>query len=218
MSLTVDLASIRKNYSLQQLNENSVAADPFQQFNVWLQEAIQAALPEPTAMVLATANQAGIPSARVVLLKKVNPEGFLFFTNYLSHKGQDMALNPAVALTFFWPELERQVRMEGTVEKVTESESDEYFWSRPLGSQVGAWASPQSKQVTSRQELEEANQLYTDKFAGLTQIPRPEHWGGYLVRTHLIEFWQGRPNRLHDRIVYTQESANAEWQISRLAP
>ncbi|PSR52613.1 pyridoxamine 5'-phosphate oxidase [Adhaeribacter arboris] len=218
MPLTVDLASIRKNYSLQELNESSVAAHPYQQFDTWLQAAIQAALPEPTAMVLATADPVGTPSARVVLLKGVTAEGFLFFTNYLSHKGQDIAHNSAVALTFFWPELERQVRIEGKVEKTTENESDAYFWSRPLGSQIGAWASPQSKRVTNRQELEEAHEQYTAKFAGLPKIPRPEHWGGYLVRAHLVEFWQGRPNRLHDRIVYTKNVTNADWQISRLAP
>ncbi len=218
MNLSFDLANIRKNYSLQELNESSVLPDPFQQFSAWLQEAVQAALPEPTAMVLATADQAGIPSARVVLLKGVKDEGFLFFTNYLSHKGQDMAINPAVALTFFWPELERQIRIEGKVEKASESESNEYFWSRPIGSQIGAWASPQSKRVTNRQELEEANQQFTQKFSGLSKIPRPEHWGGYQVRPHFVEFWQGRPNRLHDRIVYTKDSENALWQISRLAP
>lgn len=218
MSSGLNLADIRKNYARQELQEGSVAPEPLQQFNNWLQEAIQAHVPEPTAMVLATADQTGVPSARVVLLKGVTSEGFLFFTNYLSHKGQDMALNPAVALTFFWPELERQVRVEGLVTKAASSESDEYFWSRPVGSQIGAWASPQSKPVTNREQLEIANQEYEHKFTGLEKIPRPEHWGGYLVRPNLLEFWQGRPNRLHDRILYTKNPESGAWQIGRLAP
>jgi pyridoxamine 5'-phosphate oxidase len=218
MSSSLNLADIRKNYSRQELHEASVDPDPLLQFNTWLQEAIQAGLPEPTAMVLATADQAGGPSARVVLLKGVNAEGFFFYTNYLSHKGLDMALNPAVALTFFWPELERQIRIEGLVTKASATASDEYFWSRPLGSQIGAWASPQSKPVANREQLEAANQEYEQKFAGLGKIPRPDHWGGYIVQPHLLEFWQGRPNRLHDRIVYTKDPESASWQISRLAP
>ena len=218
MNSELNLADIRKSYTRQELDEGLVAPEPLQQFNNWLQEAIQAGLPEPTAMVLATADPAGVPSARVVLLKGVTAEGFLFFTNYLSHKGQDMALNPAVALTFFWPELERQVRVEGLVSKVGSAESDEYFWSRPVGSQIGAWASPQSKPVTNREELEVANQQYEQKFAGQPQIPRPDHWGGYVVRPSLLEFWQGRPNRLHDRIVYTKNPESQAWQIGRLAP
>ncbi|RDC63145.1 pyridoxamine 5'-phosphate oxidase [Adhaeribacter pallidiroseus] len=218
MSTSLNLADIRKNYARQELHESLVSPDPLQQFNTWLQEAIQANLPEPTAMVLATADPEGVPSARVVLLKGVTDQGFMFFTNYLSHKGQDMARNPAVALTFFWPELERQIRVEGLVTKASSLESDQYFGSRPLGSQIGAWASPQSKPVTNREQLEAANQEYERKFAGLANIPRPEHWGGYLVQPDLIEFWQGRPNRLHDRIVYSKNDNSADWQIGRLAP
>ncbi|QNF35128.1 pyridoxamine 5'-phosphate oxidase [Adhaeribacter swui] len=218
MNSSLNLADIRKNYARQVLDESLVAPNPLAQFNTWLQEAIDANVPEPTAMVLATANQAGVPSARVVLLKGVPPEGFLFFTNYLSHKGQDMANNPAVALTFFWPELERQVRVEGQVVKARDKESDEYFWSRPLGSQIGAWASPQSKTVSNRAELEKLNAEYEHKFIGLNKIPRPEHWGGYVVQPILVEFWQGRPNRLHDRIIYTKNPDNLSWQIGRLAP
>jgi pyridoxamine 5'-phosphate oxidase len=218
MSSNLNLADIRKNYSRQELHEGLVDPNPLVQFNNWLQEAILADLPEPTAMVLATADQTGIPSARVVLLKGVTAEGFLFFTNYLSHKGQDMALNPAVAITFFWPELERQIRIEGIVTKTSTTESDDYFTSRPVGSQIGAWASPQSKAVTNREQLEAANQEYEQKFAGLSKIPRPEHWGGYEVRPSLLEFWQGRPNRLHDRILYTKNPDSGAWQIGRLAP
>lgn len=217
MSTSIDLSNIRKNYAFKELTQDLVAANPFEQFSTWLQEAIQAEVPEPTAMTLATADKKGVPSARIVLLKKVTETGFLFFTNYLSHKGQDLAENPAVALTFFWPQLERQVRIEGIASKAPAIDSDHYFWSRPLGSQIGAWASPQSKRVANRQELEEANSAYDRKFAGLEQIPRPPHWGGYEIVPHLIELWQGRPNRLHDRIVYTKNAEN-NWQIGRLAP
>lgn len=217
MNINIDLAGIRKSYALKELNQNLVVSNPFHQFNDWLQEALQAEIPEPTAMVLATADTNGVPSARVVLLKGVTENGFLFFTNYLSHKGQDITVNPAVALTFFWPQLERQVRIEGSAKKASSAESDNYFWSRPAGSQTGAWASPQSKRVASRQELEEASLAFERKFAGLDHIPRPDHWGGYEVIPGLIEFWQGRPNRLHDRIVYTKKEDNY-WQIDRLAP
>jgi pyridoxamine 5'-phosphate oxidase len=212
------LAGIRKTYSLRELTEESVAINPLEQFKVWLENAMEAGLPEPTAMVLATADATGHPSARVVLLKGLEAGGLLFFTNYLSHKGRDLATNPAVALTFFWPELERQVRIEGTVTQVDASQSDAYFWSRPVGSQIGAWASQQSTPVANRQELETADQAFTQKFAGLEQIPRPEHWGGYRVNPTFFEFWQGRPNRLHDRIVYTYVAEKAEWQIGRLSP
>lgn len=218
MKSKLDIANIRTNYSRQELTEDTVALHPLEQFRVWLEEAIRADVPEPTAMVLATADAAGIPSARVILLKGIQEDGFVFFTNYLSHKGQDLAINPAVALTFFWAELERQVRVEGYASKVTATESDTYFRSRPFGSQIGAWASPQSKPVVNRRELEEANQAFMQKFAGTENIPRPDHWGGYLVVPRLIEFWQGRPNRLHDRIVYSRVNERAVWQLGRLAP
>jgi pyridoxamine 5'-phosphate oxidase len=218
MPLNLDLAGIRKSYSLRELTEESVANNPFTQFSTWLEEAIQAGVPEPTAMILSTADAAGVPSARVVLLKGLEEDVFRFYTNYRSHKGRDLAENPAVALTFFWPELERQVRVEGQVEKSSGPQSDAYYQSRPLGSQIGAWASEQSQPVADRQELEKTQATYEQRFAGQTQIPRPDHWGGYQVTPKLIEFWQGRPNRLHDRIVYTRRPEQADWQIGRLAP
>lgn len=218
MPLEIDLAGIRKTYSLRELTEESVAGNPFTQFSTWLEEAIQAGVPEPTAMILSTADAAGVPSARVVLLKGLEEDAFRFFTNYRSHKGRDLAENPAVALTFFWPELERQVRVEGRVEKGSGPQSDAYYRSRPLGSRIGAWASEQSQPVANRQELETAQAAYEQRFAGQEQIPRPKHWGGYHVYPTLIEFWQGRPNRLHDRIVYTRSAAADSWQIGRLAP
>ncbi|MBB6610229.1 pyridoxamine 5'-phosphate oxidase [Pontibacter sp. Tf4] len=216
MSLLPHIAAIRKNYALQSLSESSVAPEPVAQFNAWMEEALASEVDEPTAMVLSTVNGSGRPSARVVLLKAVTAEGFVFFTNYESRKGHDLQENPFAALTFFWPELERQVRVEGTVQKVDAAISDEYFHSRPVGSQIGAWASPQSRPISSREELEKADNAYTEQFADLEVIPRPAHWGGFIVAPETIEFWQGRPNRLHDRIVY--EKQGATWHLKRLAP
>jgi len=211
-----NIAAIRTNYAKQALTEASVAAHPMDQFSVWLEEAIQADASEATALVLSTVSAAGKPSARVVLLKDVSSDGFIFFTNYNSRKGQDLAENPNAAITFFWPALERQVRVEGKVVKVDPQVSDAYFHSRPKGSQIGAWASPQSQPISSREILEEADKAYIKQFASAAEIPRPAHWGGYQLQPVRMEFWQGRPSRLHDRIVYERQAD--KWQISRLAP
>lgn len=216
MALSHNIADIRTNYCKQELTEESVAKDPVVQFKVWLEEAITAAVEEPTAFVISTVNPEGKPSARVVLLKEVNERGFVFFTNYNSRKGQELAQNPYACFTFFWAELERQVRIEGKVQKVPENISDAYFHSRPKGSQIGAWASPQSQVISSREVLQQADQKYSNEFADLNEVPRPEHWGGYILEPTRIEFWQGRPNRLHDRIVFELE--NGKWHTSRLAP
>ena len=216
MSLLPNIAAIRKNYAMESLTEASVAEDPKNQFQVWMEETIAAEANEPTAMVLSTVNKFGRPSARVVLLKDGTTDGFIFFTNYESRKGHDLQENPFASLTFFWPELERQVRVEGRITKVEPEMSDAYFNSRPKGSQIGAWASPQSREIVSREELERADAVFTERFADLPVIPRPGHWGGFILIPDLIEFWQGRPNRLHDRIVYQLQEN--EWHLKRLAP
>ncbi|QIX59802.1 pyridoxamine 5'-phosphate oxidase [Hymenobacter lutimineralis] len=211
------LADLRKTYAQRSLSEADVQPEAIAQFRQWLDEALGAQVDEPTAMVLATSNEQGQPSARVVLLKGLPDDaGFLFFTNYDSRKGQELAAHPQAALTFFWPGLERQVRVEGTIEKAAETVSTEYFQSRPRGSQVGAWASPQSQPVASREELEQREQAIAARFEGQDPLPRPAHWGGYVLRPHRVEFWQGRPSRLHDRIVYERTADG--WKISRLAP
>ncbi len=189
--------------------------DPIRQFRVWMDDAISSGIPEPNAMTLATATTDGKPSARVVLLKEVNENGFVFFTNYDSRKGRELTENPCAALVFDWHETERQVRVEGRVEKISAAESDAYFHSRPSDSRLGAWASPQSREIASREELDKLQQQTEDQFNG-KEIPRPPHWGGFLVRPARIEFWQGRPNRLHDRIVYQLDQQG--WEIIRLAP
>ena len=209
------IAAIRTDYKQRSLDEADVAADPLLQFGRWWEEAMNSNIDEVNAMTLATATLAGKPSARIVLLKGFDANGFVFFTNYNSHKAAAIAANPFVSLVFFWKELERQVRIEGAISKVAAEESDAYFNSRPAGSRIGAWASPQSKVIASREIIEE-NVRALEKSFGNKTIERPEYWGGYVVRPDLIEFWQGRPSRLHDRIQYTKEAGG--WKIERLAP
>ena len=209
------LADLRRSYVLFSLSETDVAPDPIAQFQRWFDEAMTAKLPEPNAMTLATVDAEGQPSARIVLLKGIDAGGFTFFTNYESRKGLDMAANPRAALLFHWMQLERQVRIEGRVEKVDEADSDTYYASRPLGSRLGAWASEQSREVAGRHVLEEREAEYRAKFG--ENPPRPSHWGGYRLVPTGVEFWQGRPSRLHDRIAYRLQ-ADGSWQIVRLSP
>jgi len=210
----MSVADIRQDYHQQTLLEAHASATPLEQFSAWFDEALAAQVPEVNAMTLATVDAAGKPTARTVLLKGFDARGFVFFTNYQSRKGAELAARPAACLLFFWPQLERQVRIEGTVEKVSAQESDTYYRSRPLGSRIGAWASPQS-QVITRQALEDATQHYRQT---LGEDPaRPPHWGGYRLVPHYVEFWQGRPSRLHDRLAYTLDAQGA-WQRVRLAP
>jgi pyridoxamine 5'-phosphate oxidase len=210
-----DIASIRRNYALRQLDESAVDKDPIAQFGKWLDEALKSDILEPNAMILSTSTPEGKPSSRVVLLKQFDTNGFSFFTNYLSRKGLQLELNPFAALVFFWPELERQIRIEGTVTKVSAKESDEYFDSRPEGSKISSWVSPQSKPIPNRSVIETLKVEFQSQFLG-KQIVRPENWGGYRLVPSLFEFWQGRPDRLHDRIQYS--IVQNGWVIERLAP
>ena len=211
----MSLADLRQEYALKTLDESQVLPDPLGQFALWMQEAIAAHLPEPTAMTLATVASDGRPSARIVLLKGCDPGGFVFYTNYQSRKGAELAATRFASLLFLWTELERQVRIEGRVEPVSAAESDAYFATRPLGSRHGAWASPQSAEIPDRAWLEarwhEAEVRYGEA------PPRPPHWGGYRVVPEAIEFWQGRRSRLHDRLVYRRDGDRG-WRIVRLAP
>lgn len=212
-----ELADLRQSYSQRTLSEADVRSAPVPQFRAWLDEALAAHLDEPTAMTVSTVDPDGQPSARVVLLKGLPDDAtFLFYTNYDSRKGRELAAQPRAALTFFWPGLERQVRVEGRVEKAPDTMSTDYFQSRPRGSQVGAWASPQSQPIADRETLEAREHEVEQQFAGQDPLPRPPHWGGYLLHPTRVEFWQGRPSRLHDRIVY--EQAGDTWRRSRLAP
>ena len=222
-----EIADIRKDYKLASLEEADVASNPIDQFTRWWNEAVASQIDEVNAMTLATVNAAGVPAARIVLLKGYNPSGFIFFTNYESDKGKNLAQNPNAALVFFWKELERQIRIEGTVQKVSAQESDRYFNSRPASSRIGAWASPQSAVIENRLVIEQNVERYSSIFAN-DSIERPDHWGGYIVKPTSIEFWQGRSSRLHDRIRYkldtsdynaaTDTRTDANWTIERLAP
>ena len=214
--MDLSIANLRQNYTRSGLQESNIDPNPFQQFALWFQQALNAQLPEPNAMTLATVSSDGQPSARIVLLKHFDKRGFVLYTNYESLKGKQLITNPQAALVFWWAELERQVRVEGTVEKVSESESDSYFHSRPQGSKIGAWVSKQSQIIESRdildQRLVELKAQYQEQ-----KIPRPPHWGGFRVVPQVVEFWQGRPNRLHDRLCYrlTEEDI---WVVQRLSP
>ncbi len=210
------IAGIRKEYKLQSLSEKDVLADPFAQFGKWWKEATSSGIDEVNAMTLATASADGMPDARIVLLKGFDERGFRFYTNYESAKGQELLENPRASLVFFWKELERQIRIGGLSVALGDQENDAYFFSRPEGSRIGAWASPQSKTIENREWLEQKEKDIRERFAG-NKIERPPHWGGYLIRPTHIEFWQGRPNRLHDRIRYDLQK-NGSWKIVRLAP
>jgi len=210
------IADIRKEYSKSTLDTGSISKDPITQFERWLDEALASKVPEPNALTLSTVSEDGRPSGRVVLLKGIEKGKFIFYTNYQSQKGRELEHNPACSLTFFWPELERQVRIEGVASRTDSGSSEKYFQSRPRESQVGAWASPQSAIIVNREILEERVKRIQEKFKGEEKLPKPSQWGGYEVEPNEIEFWQGRPNRLHDRIVFTR--VDGLWQVHRLAP
>lgn len=211
-----EIADLREDYRLAELHESQVNPDPLAQFRQWFDEALKARLPEPNAMVVASVTDDGRPACRVLLLKGLDDRGFTFFTNYSSRKGAEFAHTPFAAITFPWLALERQVRIEGRIEKVSEAESDEYYQKRPLGSRLGAWASPQSSVIASREVLIENEASYREQYG--ESPPRPAHWGGYRVIPDAIEFWQGRSSRLHDRLLFTRGSDDAGWTLERLAP
>jgi len=210
------LKKVRKDYDLDQLDINTVDTDPIVQFAIWMKMAVDSGMDDPNAFNLATVSADGKPSSRIVLLRNFDELGFVFFTNYHSHKGKDIESNPYAAINFYWPLLHKQVRIEGKIEKVEDWDSDDYFSSRPKESQVGAWASLQSQPLADRHELEQKVDNLTREFEG-KEVSRPPHWGGYRVRPLRIEFWQGRPNRLHDRILY-EFTSQSNWKISRLYP
>jgi pyridoxamine 5'-phosphate oxidase len=209
------IAELRQDYRQAQLLEASAHPEPIQQFKTWFDEALKAELPEPNAMTLSTATPEGIPSARIVLLKDVDPRGFTLFTNYHSHKSQELIANPHAALTFLWHELERQVRIQGIAEKISPEESDQYFYSRPHNSRLGAWASNQSEPIPNREVLDNRLEALKQQYQN-QEVPRPPHWGGFRIKPTLIEFWQGRTSRLHDRLRY--QKTETGWKIDRLSP
>ena len=214
MTSNTSIAQLRKNYTFGQLSEAELAPNPLPLFQIWFDQAVKAECPEPNSMTLATADASGNPSARIVLLKGADEAGFTFFTNYESQKGKELATRPHAALLFHWHELERQVRIKGTVDRVSTDESDAYFNSRPAASRIGAWASPQSAEIPNREFLEEAEKRFSAEFGD--KPPRPAHWGGYRLHPTEIEFWQGRPSRLHDRS--HSQLVGDQWRITRLAP
>ncbi len=216
MSKGTDIAALRQEYQRLSLDVHDVASDPLTQFSTWFQEALEVEVREPNAMTLATVDSEGKPAARIVLLKGVDERGFSFYTNHESRKGVELAANPSAALVFHWMALERQVRVEGTATKLDHEEASAYFVQRPRGSRLGAWASPQSRMIASREVLEE-RLVEIEKRFGERDVPCPSHWGGYVISPSRVEFWQGRPSRLHDRVVYELGASN-RWKVSRLAP
>ncbi len=216
MSVGEHVKKLRREYSGEPLDEAAVDRDPFSQFEKWLEAAVKAELTDPHAMVVATASRAAKPSARVVLLRGFDRNGFVFYTNYTSRKGTEILSNPNAAAVFFWSKLDRQIRIEGVIEKVSDEESDKYFQSRPRENQIAAWASSQSQIIASREKLDNIFKEFAKEFEG-KPVPRPDNWGGFKLKPESFEFWQGRESRMHDRILYTLTEDNG-WQISRLAP
>jgi len=215
-NLQNQLNTLRREYSALELDEHSVMKNPLKQFGFWMEQALETKLDDPNAMTLATAGKGGQPDLRIVLLRGFNRDGFSFFTNYNSRKGEELAQNKKACLNFFWPELQRQVRIAGSVSKVPARVSDDYFATRPRDSQIGAWASHQSEKIKDRKVLMDVYLEYTEQFKGIT-VPRPKHWGGYVLKPVQIEFWQGRASRLHDRILF-EKKKDGRWAISRLSP
>lgn len=212
-----ELHSLRRDYDKAHLSIDQLLSNPFEQFNSWLLDAKNSDILEVNAMTLSTVSPEGMPSARIVLLKEIDSDGFIFYTNYESRKASHMLDNPHVALLFFWDELQRQVRIEGRIEKVSSERSTKYFQGRPKGSQIGAWVSRQSTVLEDREEMEKQIELLEAKYKDASFLPKPDNWGGYKVFPHLFEFWQGRSNRVHDRFQY-QLADGDSWQIDRLAP
>lgn len=212
------IADIREEYTLDSLLEAQMKASPIKQFELWFGQALKSEVMEPNAMVLSTVSSEGRPSSRVVLLKDFDDSGFVFFTNYQSRKGRELDLNPVGSILFFWPELQRQIRIEGNIRRIPADQSTAYFQSRPRGNQLGAWASPQSEKVPDREFLEQKLEEMMQQFENQEQLPKPDHWGGYVLEPISMEFWQGRGSRMHDRIVYLQNPVDNTWNFHRLAP